>query len=110
MSSSLRSFYDAWLSYSEQPREDTFVCEDGEIRFFFAACKPYTECYIHCVCVREEKQRKGYFTAFIDSLLQDERVGIIGVLGVTSMEMFHCMNKMGSRFEDHGGDFMWKRK
>lgn len=116
----IKTFLDAWIAFSlrrpdnnvgvTRKSEGTYVCEDGEITFFHQSVPPHTV-LIHRVYIDDEKQRKGIFSNFLKSLLENNDVRMVAVLGVGTQEMINCLVRFSTKYQhfqfiDHGGDFV----
>lgn len=104
----MQTFYECAKAFLESDKTKTkWICDYGDIEFFVDG----DNLLVYVVEIKESEQRKGHFTKFIHDLIQSD-VETIGVVGVTSWEMYNCLHKMmqnGIPFVDHGGDFMLQR-
>ena len=105
----MKTFFECFKAFrSSSKHQAEWFCDYGMIEFFVDG----DDILIKAVYINDSEQRKGHFTNFIHELLKSD-VKIIGVLGVTTFEMFDCLHKMmedGIPFVDHGGDFIIDRK
>ena len=111
----LMCFYDAYLIFNSdrnKHKNTNFICYEGGIKFYQDNKVLNNEALIYSVEINKHLRRKGYFTKFIRQLYDDSTVRKIGILGVGSIEMDKCIQKInfnGNHFFNHGGDYIFAK-